>query len=232
MPSEFRYRAVLFDLDGTLLDTVPDLALSANRMLAELHRPGQTEALISTFVGRGINKLVERVLAGSIDGTVPSAQLQHGLEIFERCYAEESGRRSRPYPGVVEGLDQLVAAGMPMAVVTNKAARFTLELLERVGIGHYFKAVVSGDTLPVRKPDPQPVQYACKQLEVAPADALFIGDSRHDVEAGRGAGCAVWCVPYGYNEGVSTDRLNCDRMVPDIAVAARWILGPSERSGG
>ena len=219
------YRAVLFDLDGTLLDTVPDLACAANRMLGELHRPELSEALVSTFVGRGITKLVERVLAGSIDGTVPADQLQHGLAIFERCYAEESGQRSRPYPGVTAGLDRLAAAAMPMAVVTNKAARFTLELLERVGLKSYFKAVVSGDTLAVRKPHPEPVRHACRQLGVSPADALFIGDSRHDVEAGLGAGCAVWCVPYGYNEGVSVESLKCQRIVPDIEVAANLILG-------
>ena len=226
MNSHIPYRAVLFDLDGTLLDTVPDLACSANRMLAELRRPGLSETLISTFVGRGITKLVERVLAGSIDGMVPADQLQHSLEIFERCYAEESGQRSRPYPGVTAGLDRLAAAGMPMAVVTNKAARFTLALLERIGLRSCFKAVVSGDTLAVRKPDPEPVRHACRQLGVSPSDALFIGDSRHDVEAGLGAGCVVWCVPYGYNEGVSVESLKCERIVPDIAVAASLILGP------
>lgn len=219
-----RYRAVLFDLDGTLLDTVPDLACSANRMLAELHHPGLSEALVTTFVGRGIAKLVERVLAGSIEGTVPAAQLQAGLDIFERCYGEESGLRSRPYPGVESGLRRLAAAGMPMAIVTNKAARFTLELLDRIELRQYFRVVVSGDTLAVRKPDPLPVRHACEQLGVAPEDALFIGDSRHDVAAGRGAGCAMWCVPYGYNEGVPVETLNCDRIVPDIDTAARWIL--------
>ncbi len=224
-PFSTRYGAVLFDLDGTLLDTVPDIACAANRMLAELGRPELPDALIATFVGRGIQKLVERALSGAIDGRVASASLSEGLEIFERCYAEESGRRSACYPGVLAGLEQLAGAGMPMGVVTNKAARFTRDLLERMGLSRYFSVVVSGDTLPEKKPDPAPVRHACAQLGVAPDGALFIGDSRHDVEAGHGAGCMVWCVPYGYNEGASAESLHCDRIVPDLAVAAGWILG-------
>jgi len=225
-----RYRAVLFDLDGTLLDTVPDIACAANRMLAELGRAALPDSLIATFVGRGIQKLVERTLSASFNGNVPSDGLKQGQEIFERCYAEESGRRSVFYPGVLAGLERLAGAGMPMAVVTNKAARFTHDLLARVDLTRYFSAVVSGDTLPVKKPDPAPVLHACAQLGVAPDGALFIGDSRHDVAAGHAAGCAVWCVPYGYNEGALVDSLQCDRLVPDLDVAAGWILG--ERSVG
>lgn len=220
-----RYGAVLFDLDGTLLDTVPDLAYAANRMLAELGRPSLPDALIATFVGRGIPKLVERALSGSANGSVPSGTLRTGLDIFERCYAEESGRRSACYPGVLKGLESLADAGIPMGVVTNKASRFTHDLLERMRLRHYFAVVVSGDTLREKKPDPAPVRHACEQIGVAPSGALFIGDSRHDVAAGHAAGCAVWCVPYGYNEGGSIGSLGCDRVVPNLAVAAGWILG-------
>lgn len=227
-PVSTRYGAVLFDLDGTLLDTVPDIACATNLMLVELGRPALSDALIATFVGRGIQKLVERALSGAIDGHVAPEALSAGLEIFERCYAEESGRCSVCYPGVLAGLDKLAGAGMPMGVVTNKAARFTLDLLERMGLSRYFAVVVSGDTLPQKKPDPAPVRHACERLGVAPNGTLFIGDSRHDVEAGHAAGCTVWCVPYGYNEGASADSLRCDRMVPDLGVAAGWIL--SERS--
>jgi phosphoglycolate phosphatase len=224
-PDSVRYGAVLFDLDGTLLDTVPDIACAANRMLAELGRPVLPDALIATFVGRGIPKLVERVLFASLDGHVPADALERGLEIFERCYAEESGLRSAFYPGVLTGLDRLAGAGVPMGVVTNKAARFTHDLLGRADLSRYFSVVVSGDTLPVKKPDPAPVLHACAQLGVAPEAALFIGDSRHDVAAGHAAGCAVWCVPYGYNEGAPVESLQCDRIVCDLGVAAGWILG-------
>ena len=220
-----RYGAVLFDLDGTLLDTVPDLACAANLMLKELGRPALSDELIATFVGRGIPKLVDRTLSGTADCSAAPGILRAGLDIFERVYAEESGRRSACYPGVLKGLESLAEAGIPMGVVTNKAARFTHDLLERTRLRHYFAVVVSGDTLREKKPDPAPVRYACEQVGVAPSDALFIGDSRHDVAAGHAAGCEVWCVPYGYNEGEPIESLDCDRVVPNLAVAAAWILG-------
>ncbi len=224
MPMSGRYDAVLFDLDGTLLDTVPDLAAAANRMLAELGCPPVQDAVISTFVGRGISKLVERTLSGDVNGKVDAEKLAVGLKIFERCYAEESGNRSACYPGVEAGLRHLASARMPMAIVTNKAARFTGELLAKTHLANYFSAVVSGDTLPLRKPDPAPVLHACELLGVAAEHVLFVGDSRHDVGAARSAGCAIWCVPYGYNEGAPVASLNCDRIVPRIDVAAEWIL--------
>ena len=219
-----RYRAVLFDLDGTLLDTVPDLACAVNRMLSEMHMPSLSEEVVATFVGRGIGKLVER----SLDrvGADVAGQMQSAMDVFERCYGEESGRRSRPYAGVESGLRRLAMAGMPMGVVTNKAARFTHELIRTVGWESYFPVVVSGDTLPVRKPDPLTVLHACAKLSVPPEQTLFIGDSRHDVEAARGAGCTVWCVPYGYNEGQPVGELECDDIVPDLDVAVQRILLP------
>ncbi len=111
-----------------------------------------------------------------------------------------------------------------MGVVTNKAARFTVDLVRLMGWESYFGVVVSGDTLTVRKPDPAPVLHACDRLGVAPGDTLMIGDSRHDVEAAVRAGCTAWCVPYGYNEGESVDGLACERIVPDLEVAARLVL--------
>ena len=217
------YRAVLFDLDGTLLETVPDLARSAERMLAELRLPSLGEAAVATFVGRGIAVLVERCLKAS--GRQPdAAQLDAARAIFERCYAEESGVRSRPYPGVEEGLRRLADAGLAMGIVTNKAARFTDDLVRRMGWEGRFGVVVSGDTLSVRKPDPGPVLHACKALGVIPAQTLMIGDSVHDVEAAHAAGCAAWCVPYGYNEGQPVEALPCERLVPDLAVAAALVL--------
>lgn len=219
-----RFRAVLFDLDGTLLDTIPDLACAVNRMLSEMGLPALPESAVATFVGRGIGKLVERSLRRTAGDQAVAGLMPRAMEIFERCYGEESGRRSRPYPGVEAGLRRLAAAGMPMGVVTNKAARFTLDLIRAVGWQDRFGVVVSGDTLPVRKPDPQPVLHACGKLSVSPHQTLFIGDSRHDVAAARGAGCAVWCVPYGYNEGEPVDALQCDDIVADLEVAARRLL--------
>lgn len=218
-----RFHAVLFDLDGTLLHTVPELAHAANRMLEELGRPTLSEALIGSFVGRGIRRTVQSSLAGTRDGEVDAALLERGLAVFERVYNERPGARTEFFPGVMEGLEHLHAAGMPMAVVTNKAGRFTLQLLELMGLSRFFGSVVSGDTLDVQKPRPEPLWHACAQLGVPAAEALFIGDSKHDVAAGRAAGCAVWCVPYGYNEGEPATTLACDRMVSSLAEAARLI---------
>jgi phosphoglycolate phosphatase len=218
-------RAVLFDLDGTLLDSAPDLAAAANAMLAELGLPARDPAAIATYIGRGIPKLVERSLTGSLDAAADPALLVRALPIYEHHYAAESGRRSVPFPGVVEGLRALHRAGLPLACITNKAERFTVDLLERTGLGGFFGVVVCGDTVAKKKPDPEPVLAACAQLGIRPHEALMIGDSENDVQAARAAGCQVWCVPYGYNEGRPVGSLDCDVLVPDLAEAARRLLG-------
>jgi phosphoglycolate phosphatase len=220
-----RPRAVLFDLDGTLLDSAPDLAAAANAMLGELGLPGRDPAVIATYIGKGIPRLVERTLAGSLDATADPAALARALPIYERHYAAESGRRSVPFPGVVEGLHALRAAGVPLACITNKAERLTVDLLRRTALDGFFDVLMCGDTVARKKPDPEPVLAACGRLGVAPADALMIGDSANDVQAARAAGCPVWCVPYGYNEGRPVESLDCDALVPDLAEAARRVLG-------
>jgi len=218
-------RAVLFDLDGTLLDSAPDLAAAANAMLAELGLPARDPVVIATYIGKGIPKLVERTLAGTLDGVAEPVLFARALPIYERYYAEESGRRSVPFPGVIEGLRALHDARLPLACITNKAERFTLDLLQRTGLDGFFPVVVCGDTVVRKKPDPEPVVTACARLDVRPADALMIGDSANDVQAARAAGCPVWCVPYGYNEGRPVETLDCDAIVPDLAEAARRLLG-------
>ena len=222
-------RAVLFDLDGTLLESAPDLAAAANAMLAELGLPARDPAVIATYIGKGIPKLVERTLTGSLDAAADPVLFAQALPQYERCYAEESGRRSVPFPGVIEGLRALRDAGLPLACITNKAERFTLDLLQRTGLDGFFPVVVCGDTVVRKKPDPEPVLTACARLTVRPADALMIGDSANDVQAARAAGCPVWCVPYGYNEGRPVETLDCDLIVPDIAEAARRVLAHAYR---
>ncbi len=217
-------RAVLLDLDGTLLDSAPDLAAAANAMLAELGLPARDPAVIATYIGQGIPRLVERTLTGALAGAADPDLLARALPIYERHYARESGRRTVAYPGVVEGLRALAAAGLPLAVITNKAERFTVDLLQRTGLAAFFGVLVCGDTVARRKPAPEPVLAACARLGVAPADALMIGDSANDVAAARAAGCPVWCVPYGYNEGRPPESLECDLLVADLAAAARRIL--------
>lgn len=219
-----RVRAVLLDLDGTLLDTVLDLHAAACAMLADLGRPPVAVEAIRAYVGRGIANLVKRVLSGDLaaadDPTPPPAA---ALASFKKHYADFNGRAARPFPGVVEGLAALSAMGLPLAVITNKAREFTLPLLERTGLTPYLSAVVAGDMLPRAKPDPMPLIWACGRLDVSPADALMIGDSVHDFAAARAAACRVFLVPYGYNEGRDVQALDADAIVPTIADAATRI---------
>jgi phosphoglycolate phosphatase len=216
--------AVLFDLDGTLLDTLPDLHAAACAMLADLGRPELPVESVRSYVGRGIPNLVKRVLAGSLDvaddATPPPPD---ALDSFRRHYARENGRQVRPYPGVIEGLQALKAKGLPLAVITNKAQAFTLPLLEQTGLAVYFDVVVSGDILPRQKPDPMALIWACGRLGVSPADTVFIGDSINDFRAGRAADCHVFLLPYGYNEGRDVQELDCDAIVPTVDYASRLI---------
>lgn len=207
-------KAVLIDLDGTLLDTAPDLAAAANRMRADLGLAPLEVQLVATYIGKGIAVLVRRAL--------PDPSLfEEALPLFERYYAEESGRQSLAYPGAREGIARMRSLGLRLACVTNKAERFTSELLARTGFE--FDTVVCGDHVARKKPDPMAVLLACERLQVAAAEALFIGDSDNDVVAARAAGCAVWCVPYGYNEGRPPETLACDRRVATLAEAAEKI---------
>lgn len=216
-------RAVLIDLDGTLLDTAPDLAAAANRMLADLGLPPREPQLIATFIGKGIPMLVRRALAGSLEGAGDEALYARALPLFERHYAEESGRRAKPYPGAREGMERLRGLDLRLACVTNKTERFTCELLQRTGFAASFDLAVCGDTVARKKPDPMQLLFACERFGVSPREALFIGDSLNDVSAARAAGCPVWCVPYGYNEGRPVDTLDCDRIVATIGEAAGLI---------
>lgn len=212
-------RSVTLDLDGTLLDTIPDLAAAANGMLRELGRPELPLATVASYVGRGIPTLVARCLPDLHNEALKDAQT-----VFRRHYAVENGRRSLPFPGVLDGLAALRKAGMPMAVITNKAAAFTEPLLVATHLAPFFAFAVSGDTLPEKKPHPMPLIHACERLGVAPAENLHIGDSKHDAHAARAAGCPVFLVPYGYNEGEAVQADDCDAIVTSLAEAAHRIL--------
>jgi len=224
-------RAVLVDLDGTLLDTAPDLAAAVNRVHAELGLPARTTGLVASFVGKGLPTLVRRALSGTLEGTVDEALFQRAWPLFERHYAAESGRRAKPYPGAREGVEKMRAQGLRLACVTNKSERYTLALLRDTGFLDAFEFAVCGDHLAARKPDPAPLLLACERLAVKPPEALVIGDSANDVQAARAAGCPVWCVPYGYNEGRPFESLAFDRAVATIAEAASLLeeLGRARR---
>ncbi len=215
-------KAVLIDLDGTLLDTVPDLADAANAMLAELGRLTLPQDTIRDFVGKGIPNLVGRCLGYPGESDAPEAR--EALALFKRHYAAVNGRKTRIYPGVPEGLRALRAAGLKTACVTNKAGAFTEQLLAATGLDRLLDLTVSGDTLAEKKPHPLPFLHLCERFGIAPAEALVVGDSRNDVAGARAAGCPVYCVPYGYSEGEDVRDLGADAIVGTLEEAASRLL--------
>jgi phosphoglycolate phosphatase len=218
-----RLKAVVVDLDGTLLDTAPDLAEAAARMAAELHLAPIGLGQLKTFIGNGVSRLVKRVLTGSMDAEPDPALFARAFPLYEKHYAAVVSRESHPYPGVVEGLQAMKAAGFHLACITNKAEKFTLPLLKDTGLSDYFELILSGDTLPRKKPDPLPLLHACRHFGVAPGELLLIGDSLNDAQAARAAGCHVFCVPYGYNRGRSVDELDIDAVVASLLDATKLI---------
>ncbi len=219
---------VLIDVDGTLVDSVPDLQYCVDEMMRVLGLPERGEAAVRTWVGNGVEMLVKRALANDLSGAADPALLARALPIFEALYAENTSTRSRLYPGVLEGLDWLQAQGLRMGCVTNKAARFTEPLLRDLGIADRFEIVISGDTLPVKKPDPGPLLFGAKFFGVAPEAALMVGDSISDVKAARAAGFRILCMSYGYNHGEDIRDYHPDAVLDSMAefpqvIAARAV---------
>ena len=217
-------RAVIFDLDGTLVDSAGEIAAALNTTLFELGLPSLALARVEALIGRGVRVLVERALAEVAD-PLPTerANVGEAVERFEAHYAKVVGTHAELYAGVLPGLEQLQAGAIPMAVVTNKPRAFTLALLERLRVDRFFTAVVAGDDGHRRKPDGDMLIAACACIGVRAGTALMLGDSDNDVRAARAAGCPVWCVPYGYNEGRPVETLACDRIVPSIEAAAKIL---------
>lgn len=216
-PLPLRVSMVMIDLDGTLINTAPDLAESANRMLRDLGMAPHSPAQVENWIGNGVSRLVKRALTGELDAEPDAALFERGYARFQHHYAELVADKSRPYPGVVEGLNAFKAAGFHLACITNKAERFTLPLLAQLKLRDYFELVLSGDSLPKRKPDPLPLTHACKHFGIAPAQGVLIGDSLNDTQAARAAGMPVICVTYGYNRGNDVRTLHPDAVVDSLA---------------
>ena len=217
-----RAKAAVIDLDGTLLDTIGDLASAANSMRSELGLAPLNPELIKTFVGKGITNLVARTLAYGRD-TPDQAALDGAVAVFERHYALCLTETSRPYPGAEIGLQALRAKGLRLGCITNKAARFTQPLLKSTGLAGYFEIVLCGDSLPRKKPDPLPLLHAARFFNVEPWELLLIGDSVNDVQAAHAAGCPVFVVPYGYNEGQDIHALSYDVLIAGLDEAAQFV---------
>ena len=216
-------RAVMFDLDGTLVATGGEIAGALNQALADLRLPPLSLAVVETLIGKGVHSMVARALAR----VGAPAERDACIARFEKYYAVAIGTGATLYPGVLPGLQILDAAGYKLGVVTNKPRLFTEQLLSCLAIDTFMSVVVAGDDGWPRKPQGDMLQAACRAVGTTAANTLMIGDSVNDVLAARAAGCPVWCVPYGYNEGRPADTLLCDRMVADVLAAAQHLHTPA-----
>lgn len=207
---------VLIDVDGTLVDSVPDLAYCVDEMLKALDMPVRGEARVRHWVGNGVERLVRRALINELDGEPEEALFEKAMPIFNELYAVNTSVRSCLYKGVKEAMDFLQSANVKIGCVTNKAAAFTLPILKDLGLADYFEIVICGDTLARKKPDPLPLIHAAEQLGVEPQKSLMLGDSMSDVKAARAAGFSIICMSYGYNHGVDIHDSNPDAVVDSM----------------
>jgi phosphoglycolate phosphatase len=214
---------ILIDLDGTLVDSVPDLAFCVDAMMGRMGRAPYGEAAVRNWVGNGVERLVRRSLTGQLNGEPVDADFEQAYPIFLELYRDNTSQRSRLYPGIREGLDWLKGASYRLGCVTNKAAQFTEPLLRDLGVRDFFEIVISGDTLPRNKPDPMPLLHAAAHFGADPADALMIGDSVSDVKAARAAGFRIFCMSYGYNHGQDIRDFHPDAVL-DSLVEVQGLL--------
>lgn len=210
------YDAYLFDLDGTLVDTAPDLMAGLNTCLAEHGYAEVDEELTRRWVGHGAAKMIEQALAHQGSDEPPAHLATSMLDRFLDHYTLHIADESAPYPGVREALDSL-GGHASLGVVTNKVSRLTIPLLDALDLAGYFEVVVCSDTVGVFKPAADPALHACASLGVEPARTLFVGDSITDVQCARAAGCDVVCVPYGYSGGIPPEDLGADRLIDSLA---------------
>jgi len=206
-------RAVLFDLDGTLVDSVPDLCAAVNQVLTGLGHSLLSEAEVRGYVGDGARLLLARALSRNMAGHENTAQVDQAWGPFMAAYEAQLCVQSRLYPGVAETLRQLRGKGYRLGVVTNKPMRFVAPLLEHLGVLDCFGVCVGGDSLPQRKPDPAPLVHAMAALEVTATATAMVGDSLNDIRAGQAAGCLVIAVSYGYNHGLDLRQVGAAAVI-------------------
>lgn len=207
---------ILIDVDGTLVDSVPDLAYCVDEMMKQLDMPVHGEAEVRNWVGNGVERLVRRALIGQLDGEPDEQLFEKAYPVFLDLYADNTSVRSCLYSGVREGLDYMKSAGYKLGCVTNKAAQFTLPLLKDLGVSDDFENIVCGDTLARKKPDPLPLLHSAEVMGVKPEQSLMLGDSVSDVKAARAAGFQIICMSYGYNHGVDIRESNPDAVIDSM----------------
>ncbi len=210
---------LLFDLDGTLVDSVPDLAQAVDATLLQMQLPPAGEAAVRMWIGNGASMLLRRALAAAtrrLPDQVPESLLETGLNTFFGHYEEQCCRATVLYPGVTQALLGLQERGVAMACVTNKPARFTDPLLRHFGLHQFFPVALSGDSLAQKKPDPAPLLAAIQSLGLTPSECAMVGDSGSDVDAARNAGIPVVVVSYGYSQGIDAADLGADAVVDSL----------------
>ncbi|HEY0905712.1 MAG TPA: phosphoglycolate phosphatase, partial [Methylophilus sp.] len=193
----------------------PQIAEAANQMLAALGKPALPQAQISTYIGEGVQNLIKRSLTGSLHVEPEAEEFSRAQPLYHTAYAANA-MDSQPFTGVHAALQSLQQLGYRLACVTNKPEKFTLPLLQHSGLADFFDMVISGDSLPKKKPDPLPLLHICQQLGVLPSQAMLVGDSETDIAAAHAAGCFVVTVPYGYNQGRPIDASQVDATIAQL----------------
>ena len=220
---KFQPKVIMIDVDGTLVDSVPDLAYCVDEMMVELGMERRGEDKVRHWVGNGVSKLVERAINGELEGQLNKELFNKAYPIFLNYYAENTAKRTCLYKGVREGLNYLSSQGYYLGCVTNKATQFTHPLLKELGIFDYFKIVISGDTLTKKKPDPMPLLYGAEYFGVRPEECLMIGDSVSDVKASRSAGFDIICMSYGYNHGNNIADEKPDLVIDSMTELVKYL---------
>ena len=210
---------LLFDLDGTLVDSVPDLAFAINQMLIELESPPFNQEIIRGWVGNGASILVQRALSGNTDisPSLDNNQVKKALAIFYRVYQSHSCVETRLYPNVLETLVTLKKRGYQLALITNKPERFIAPIIQGLGLNNLFELIIGGDTLEKRKPDPLPLHYACKQLSVKVEQCVMVGDSKNDILAAKSANMQSIALTYGYNYGEDIAQYQSELVIDNLS---------------
>jgi phosphoglycolate phosphatase len=216
-------KAAIIDLDGTMLDTMPDFHVALNGMRADLGLAPIAQEAITPMVGKGSENLIRSVLACDFDAPTVDARFDEAMASYQRHYLAINGQFSVLFDGVLAGLDAMRANGLRLACVTNKPIAFTTPLLALKGLADFFDVVYGGDSLAQKKPHPLPLLTVCRDFDLAPASVVAIGDSSNDAEAARAAGCPVLTVPYGYNHGRPVQEIDSDGIVDSLLSAAELI---------
>lgn len=211
-----KIQLVQFDLDGTLIDSLPQLWQAVNLMLLELGFTQVTKQAVQHWVGNGADKLVERALTNALGHTPSEHEQQTARASFDTAYDSLAKHKVVLYAGVLETLNQLKAAGKTLALVTNKPYRFVPAILASAGLDEYFSQALGGDSLAQKKPDPAPLLHVCQALNIAPEHSIMVGDSENDVLAAKAAGMRVVGVTYGYNYGRNIADSNPDWVLDNI----------------